>query len=142
MPDALVNTAVMGSTDPPPPVTAKVTATPGTGLLLTSPTMIEGGVETAVPTGALCPSPAWIAISVGTPAVMVTTEEITGVSPLLVNSSVRGPTVPVIDNPENVARPAASVFTVVAPPRTPPPELIRTLTDRTPATGSPDTSCT
>src|SRR4029450_10803965 len=41
-------------TVPPPEVTAKVTATPGSWLPLLSRTITEGGVATAVPSRALC----------------------------------------------------------------------------------------
>jgi hypothetical protein len=51
IPPALVVAGVVGLTVPPPDATAKVTATPATGLLNWSRTITEGGVATAVPTG-------------------------------------------------------------------------------------------
>src|SRR5712692_5122434 len=62
MPLALVVTAVVGLTVPPPPVTAKVTATPATGLPLASFTITDGGTATAVPTVAVWVLPAFTAI--------------------------------------------------------------------------------
>src|ERR1041385_4470014 len=49
MPFALVVTGVVGLTVPPPEATAKVTATPATGLLNWSRTITDGGVATGVP---------------------------------------------------------------------------------------------
>src|SRR3972149_3060145 len=61
-PAALVVTAVVGATVPPPEATANVTETPATGLPNGSATRTEGEVATAVPTGALWPFPALIAM--------------------------------------------------------------------------------
>ena len=97
-PDASVATGVAGRTEPPPLATAKVTATPDTGLLLTSRTSTAGSTATALPAVADCPLPApLIAICVGAPAVSATDAEVTEVSPALAKLSVRAPTVPVID---------------------------------------------
>ena len=49
IPLALVVTAVVGLTVPPPLATAKVTLTPLTGLLLASVTITLGAVATALP---------------------------------------------------------------------------------------------
>ena len=49
MPLAFVVTAATGSTEPPPLATAKVTATPATGLLLTSRTTTDGATGTVLP---------------------------------------------------------------------------------------------
>ena len=78
----------------------------------------------------------------GAPAVIVTVPETTEVSPALLKTSVRPPVVPVIESPAKVARPAASLLSVAVPPRVPPPLLIATVTDRTPATGLPAASWT
>src|SRR6266849_8561496 len=61
MPLALVSTAVVGLTVPPPVATAKVTATPATGLPLASFTITEGAIATAVPTVAVWVLPAFTA---------------------------------------------------------------------------------
>ena len=53
MPVALVATTVGAPSVPPPPVTAKVTLTPATGLSVASRTRTDGGAPTAVPTVAL-----------------------------------------------------------------------------------------
>jgi hypothetical protein len=71
IPDASV-VALAPATDPPPKATANVTFTPATGLLPASRTITLGGVDTEVPTVALCPSPAYTAIWVGVLAVKVT----------------------------------------------------------------------
>ena len=141
-PEALVVTAVTGSTAPPPPATANVTDTPATGLLLASRTSTAGAVVTAVPAVADCPSPTLMLIWVGAPAVMFTDDEVAAVSPALANWSVRAPTVPVMDSPANVANPAALVLIVATPPNAPPPVKIDAVTDTTAATGFPDASRT
>ena len=142
MPLALVVTAATGRTEPPPVATAKVTATPDTGLVLTSRTTTDGGIATVLPAVAVWPLPALTAICVGAPGVMVTVPDTTDVSPALPKVRVRPPTVPVIESPANVARPAASVLIVAVPPRTPPPVAMATVTDRTPATAFPAASWT
>src|SRR5258708_37839534 len=61
------------------PGTANVTATPETALPLTSRTITDGGVPTAVPAVATCLLPAFTAIGVPVPAVAVTTIDATPV---------------------------------------------------------------
>ena len=85
MPEASVATGVLGNTEPPPEATAKVTATPGTGLLLTSRTTTEGSTATALPAVAVCAWPALTAIWVGAPAASAIDADVTEVSPALVN---------------------------------------------------------
>ena len=141
-PEALVSTAATGSTAPPPVAIANVTDTPATGLLLASRTSTAGATLTAVPAVADWASPALAAIWVGAPAVMFTAVDVTGVSAPLVNCSVRAPTVPVMDSPLNVARPAALVLIVATPASVPPPLAIAAVTEATPATALPEASCT
>src|SRR5438128_849757 len=71
MPLVPVVTAVVGVTVPPPDVTAKVTATPLTGLPLASYTITDGSTGTAVPAVADWLFPALRAICVAVPAVPV-----------------------------------------------------------------------
>src|SRR3989442_12685773 len=71
MPWVPVVTAVVGTTVPPPDATAKVTATPLTGLPFASCTITEGSTATAVPAVADCPLPALTAIALAAPAVPV-----------------------------------------------------------------------
>jgi hypothetical protein len=52
-------------TEPPPLATANTTTTPLTGFPLASVTVTAGATATAVPTVALCPSPADFTIDVG-----------------------------------------------------------------------------
>jgi hypothetical protein len=52
-------------TEPPPLATANTTITPLTGIPLASVTVTAGATATAVPTVALCPSPADFTIEVG-----------------------------------------------------------------------------
>src|SRR5574341_2120782 len=59
---------VAPATLPPPAVTAKVTPTPGTGLLSASRTTTLGAVANARPTTAACPSPSLMASEPGGPA--------------------------------------------------------------------------
>src|SRR2546425_161575 len=69
MPLLPVVTAVVGTTVPPPEATAKVTATPLTGLPLASCTITDGSTGTAVPAVADWLFPALRAICVAAPAV-------------------------------------------------------------------------
>src|SRR5574341_1268423 len=69
-PPAFVVIGVVGSTAPPPEPTANVTDTPATGLPNWSRAITDGGVATAVPATALCPSPPLAARVVAGPAVM------------------------------------------------------------------------
>src|SRR5713101_6869724 len=84
MPPTLVVTGVVGVTVPPPTVTAKVTATPATGLPLASFTITEGAIATAVPTVAVWVLPAFTATWVAVPAVTVSVPDVTAVSPVAV----------------------------------------------------------
>src|SRR5262249_13563160 len=63
--------AVAPMMEPPPEATAKVTATPGTGLPKASWTRTAGGVPTRVPAGAVWWSPALTTRTVGGPGVTV-----------------------------------------------------------------------
>src|SRR3989304_3826059 len=92
IPPVPVVTGVVGLTVPPPVATANVTDTPTTGLLNWSRTSTEGSIATAVPTVALWPSPALIAICLAAPAVPV---------------AVNVPGLPVVPGPDAVA---VSVF--------------------------------
>jgi hypothetical protein len=85
IPLASVLTGVVGSTVPPPPVTAYVTLTPATGLLAASRTRTEGGIVTAAPTVALCPFPPLSAIEAADPVVTVTVGSgvVTGEPPIV-----------------------------------------------------------
>ena len=83
MPEALV-VAAAPVTEPPPEATAKVTATPETGLLLASVTSTLGAVATAVPAVAVWPLPADSAIWVAGPGTVV----IAGLVPVLVEGFV------------------------------------------------------
>ena len=56
MPEESVETEVVGARDPPPPVTVKVTGTPGTGLPPESATRTDGGALTVAAAMALCSS--------------------------------------------------------------------------------------
>src|SRR5690348_4610347 len=71
IPFAPVVTGVVGATVPPPEATAKVTATPLTGLPFTSFTITDGAVATALPAVAVWLFPAFTAIWVAAPAVPV-----------------------------------------------------------------------
>src|SRR5712692_9429709 len=128
MPPALVSTAVVGVTVPPPTVTAKVTATPATGLPLASFTITDGGMSTAVTTVAVWLLPALTAIWVAVPAVTVTVPDVTGVSDVAAKLSVRAPTRPVMARSVNTAVPLAVVVTVAVPPSVPPPVAIAAVT--------------
>src|SRR5713101_4063006 len=142
MPPALVSTALVGVTVPPPTVTAKVTATPATGLPLASFTITDGGMSTAVPTVAVWVLPAFTATWVAVPAVTVTAPDVTAVSPGEVKLSVRAPTKPVMARLVNTAAPPAVVVTVAVPPSVPPPVAMAAVTD-VPLwlTGFPAASC-
>ena len=124
------------------PGTAKVTATLGTGLSLTSRTITAGGVATAVPAGAAWLLPPLTAIRVAVPAITVTGLEVTAASVPEVKLSVRGPTVPVMVSPLNPALPEPFVRTAVAGESVPTPVAIAGVTP-TPAwlTLFPAASC-
>src|SRR5688572_25699324 len=87
IPETFVETVAgpAGTTVPPPAVTAKVTATPGTGLPLASVTLTEGGAATVLLTLALWLVTEFAAITAGAPAPIVTPPEVTGVSPGALN---------------------------------------------------------
>ena len=130
---------------PFPGVTAKVTATPDTGLPLASLTITDGGIGTAVPTVTVCLSPALIAICVAGPAVTVTVPDVAGVSCGAEKLRVRGPARPVIVRFVNAARPAASVAIGFAPDRAGPPLAMAAVTCvplRLTALPAPSSSCT
>ena len=113
---------------PPPPASAKVTATPWTGLPLASFTITDGGTATAVPVVAVCWSPAFTAIWVAAPAVTSTVADVTPVKPVALKPRVRGPTVPMMDRLVNTAVPAELVVAVAVPPSVPPPDAIAAVT--------------
>jgi hypothetical protein len=127
-----VATGVVGAIVPPPPVTAKITLVPVTGLPLTSRTTTAGAMGTAAATGAVCVFPRSIAICVAGPAVMVIAPDVTPVRPVVANAMVRAPTVPVIRKSLKIASPFAPVTTAVVPPKVPPP-LARLAVTLTPA---------
>src|SRR5207237_486853 len=106
---------------PFPAVTAKVTATPGTGLPLASFTITEGAICTAVPAVTVWLLPAFTAIWVAAPAIRVTCPEVTTASCGAVKLSVRGPATPVMVRFVNAARPPASVAIGFTPDRAGPP---------------------
>ncbi|HVN74204.1 MAG TPA: hypothetical protein VMT44_06405 [Methanoregula sp.] len=119
---------------PPPEAMAKITVTPLTGLLFASFTITLGGVATAVPTAADCPSPAFFIICVAGPAVPVAVK-VTGdpvKEPLVAVSVLVPAVVPNVQLP-TVAIPLESVV-AEAPVREPPPEPTANVTV-TPLTG-------
>src|SRR2546421_8615427 len=109
MPLALVVTAVVGSTAPPPEATSNVTETPPTGLPNRSRTTTDGLVATAVPTVADWPSPALTAMLPASPAVPVAVN-VTGLPVRPVDVAVR-------------AFGLAAVASVPLPPVAKPPPL-------------------
>ncbi len=114
--------------EPPPEATAKVTATPETGLLFASVTSTLGLMATAVPTVADWLLPAFRVILVGGPAVPVAVK-VTGEPerPVLVAVKVFVPTVAPRVQPPTVAMPEESV--VAEPPVIePPPEATAKVT--------------
>jgi hypothetical protein len=138
MPAAFVD-AVTPVTDPPPDTTAKVTDTPDVGLPLTSLTITDGGIATALPATALWLSPAFFASEAAAPAVDVAVNA-TGVRPPKVALTTLVPVVgPSVHEP-TVAMPAAFVD-AVAPVTDPPPDTTAKVTD-TPDAGLPLASLT
>ena len=87
IPEELVETVTgpAGTTIPLPAVTAKVTATPATGLELASATLTEGGAATAVPTIPLWVVAEFATIVAAAPAPSVTPPEVTDVRPGALN---------------------------------------------------------
>ena len=119
-PDAFV--VVLGSvTFPPPPVTAKTTAAPATGLFAASVTSTLGGTLTAVPAVAVCAFPVFRAIDAGAPTPTLIGADVATPWFTLVNNSTREPGVPVIERFVKVASPAPFVVVLVVPPSVPPP---------------------
>ena len=127
--------------EPPPVATAKVTDTPDTGLFDASLTITLGAVLTDVPTVALWPSPALIAILLAAPAVPVAVKVIgEPVNEPLVAVIVFDPAVvPRVQLP-TVAIPLAFVVAFNIVPE-PPPVATAKVTD-TPDTGLFDASLT
>lgn len=88
MPVAPVVAGLVPVSDPPPVATAKVTDTPGTGLLFASVTRTAGAVATAVPATALCPSPADAEILAAAPGFTTTEAVWVMATPLIVADTV------------------------------------------------------
>jgi hypothetical protein len=137
-----VVTGVVGTTVPPPETTAKVTATPLTGLPFTSCTITEGSIGSAVPAVAVWLLPAFTAIELAAPAVPVAVN-VTGlpVSPVAVAVSEFGPAVEPRVQDVTVAIPLAPVVTGVVGTTVPPPDATANVT-ATPPTGLPCVSRT
>src|SRR3989442_1497301 len=142
MPWVPVVTAVVGTTVPPPDATAKVTATPLTGLPFASCTITEGSTATAVPAVADCPFPALTAVSVAAPPVPVAVDvtrlpvrpagvAVPGFGPAV------GPGAPAVP----AAVPSAPGAPAVVGAPVPPPDVTANVT-ATPLTGLPLASCT
>ena len=85
-----------------------------------------------------CTITSWVAA----PAVMLIAVEVAPVRPVLVNCSVRAPTVPVMDRPAKVATAVPPVLTVAVPPSVPPPVRMVAVTEVVPVTGFPEASRT
>src|SRR5690242_2679804 len=124
------------------PGTAKVTGAPVTTLPLTSRTITDGGVATAVPAVAVWLFPAFTAICVAAPADTTTVVDVTPVRPVAPKESVRLPTSPVILRFANAAAPVALVVAVRVPPSAGLP-VARAAVTTTPLwlTGLPAASC-
>ena len=135
MPEALV-VAAAPVTEPPPETTAKVTATPGTGLLLASVTSTLGAIVTAVPTVAVWPSPAFTSILLGAPLTPVAVKVSGGPArPTAVALRVLLPaTAPRVQLPAP-AVPSSPVTTVPVPTEPPPDVTVKSTV--TPETGLP-----
>src|SRR2546422_1653515 len=134
IPSAPVVTGLVGLTLPPPRPGANGTATPATGLPCWSFTIADGGIGTAVPTRACCPSPALMAIWVAAPAFPVALN-VTGLpwSVPDVAVSVFGPAVLPRVQLVTAAMPLALV--VCEAPVTLPPPVPAAKVTATPATG-------
>jgi hypothetical protein len=135
MPLPFVVTGVVGVTVPPPDATAKVTATPATGLLNWSRTITEGGVTTAVPTVAVWAFPALMAREAAAPVVPVAVK-VTGLPARPLDVAVRVFVPAVVPSVHDVtaAMPLPLVVTGVEGLTVPPPEATANVT-ATPATG-------
>ena len=134
IPEAFVVWVAVFAIDPPPAVTAKVTLTPLTGLLLASLTVTLGTVPVAVPDIALWLFPAFTTIWVAVPAVPIAVK-VTGLpeKPAEVAVKVFIPeVVPRVQLPM-VATPPASV--VAARPVAEPPPVATAKVTLTPLTG-------
>src|ERR1700756_268692 len=127
---------------PPPDATAKVTATPATGLPFTSFTITDGDVATAVFTVAVWLLPPLTAMVPALPAVPVAVK-VTGlpISPVAVAVRVFEPAVVPSVQDGTAAIPFAAVVTGVVGFTVPPPDATANVTP-TPATGLPFTSFT
>jgi len=114
-------------TEPPPPVTEKVTSRPLTGLLLASVTSTRGAVVTAVPTVADWPVPALAVILLGVPEIVVMVGEVpvrvVGVVLVAVTVTVDPVVVPVVM--EMVALPPVSVVAGLAVVKLPAPVFVK-----------------
>ncbi|HEX2094433.1 MAG TPA: hypothetical protein VHG28_18660 [Longimicrobiaceae bacterium] len=131
-PEALV-VWVPPVTLPPPDATEKVTLTPETGLPCVSVIVTAGAVETAVPTVAVCPSPADLLMFAAAPAVPVALK-VTLSEPAVAVSVLAPAVLPNVQLPA-VATPEALVV-CEAPVTLPPPDATEKVT-LTPATGLP-----
>ncbi len=80
-PFAPVTTGAVGSTEPPPVATAKVTLTPATGLPLASRAITDGGVATAVPAVAVWLLPPFTPSDATAPALKLMVPEVAVASP-------------------------------------------------------------
>ena len=127
---------------PLPEATAKVTATPATGLLLASVTRTLGGMVTAVPTWTVWPLPAFEVILLAAPATPVAVK-VSGEpeSPAQVAVSVLAPAVGPSFQLLTSAMPEDLVVTVNGPVIEPPPEATANVTSM-PETGLPPASIT
>ena len=121
----------------PPPVTAKVTGTPATGLPPTSVTTPDGGAATGRPTVSLCAVAELAVIVLAAPAVALAVKS-TGlpVSPAAVAVTVLLFVPAVVPSVQDaiVATPLALVATTRGAPSVPPPPVTAKVTF-TPATG-------
>src|SRR5229473_2357915 len=95
--------------------TAKVTATPATGLPLASFTITDGAIGTGLPAVTVWVFPALTAICVALPATRFTGVEVAPASPAPENARVRAPTRPVIVRFVYTACPEALVAIAVVP---------------------------
>src|SRR3989441_1150884 len=142
MPLLPVVTAVVGTTVPPPEATAKVTATPLTGLPLASCTITDGSTGTAVPAVADWLFPALRAICVAAPVVPVAVN-VTGlpVSPFFNDAGASEISALPRHHALPISMPLLPVVTAVVGATVPPPEVTANVT-ATPLTGLPLASCT
>jgi hypothetical protein len=125
--------------EPLPEATAKVTVTPGTALLCESLTRTLGAVATALPAVAVCALPAYRAIWVGAPGLVLMAALVPVLVPPLVLRAVIVYVLPLVLLVVNVdvATPLAFVFTRVALKRPPVPVLAQVTRIPEVATGLP-----